>query len=246
MNKNHFIKTILLVATFISCSKTSSNIFFDHLIPDVELNDPNIKWEPSSNWTTDINKLVEIANNKNNKDSLILFVGSSTFTEWKNIESYFPKYNILNNGFGGSQLVDIIFHYQQLIKDLNPKVLVLYYGDNDIAKGKQTLTILFEQRYLIKMLEVYNPDTKVLILSVKLSPARDYFKHNYIKLNKYNANYIPTIPKYSYLDINTLLLGPNGSYNKDLFQPDLLHLNHVGYKTISDTLNVIFKELIFD
>jgi len=30
----------------------------------------------------------------------LLFVGSSSFTYWKDIQDYFPGYSILNRGFG--------------------------------------------------------------------------------------------------------------------------------------------------
>ena len=38
----------------------------------------------------------------------ILFVGSSSFTIWKDITNYFPGYPILNRGFGGSSLPDVV------------------------------------------------------------------------------------------------------------------------------------------
>ena len=42
----------------------------------------------------------------------ILFVGSSSFNYWKDISNYFPGYPIINRGFGGSSLTDII-HFNQ-------------------------------------------------------------------------------------------------------------------------------------
>ncbi|MBA1993900.1 G-D-S-L family lipolytic protein, partial [Escherichia coli] len=32
----------------------------------------------------------------------ILFVGSSSFTKWTDVQDYFPGYPIINRGFGGS------------------------------------------------------------------------------------------------------------------------------------------------
>jgi hypothetical protein len=40
----------------------------------------------------------------------IVFVGSSSFAKWKDINQYFPGYPIINRGFGGSVLLDVI-HY---------------------------------------------------------------------------------------------------------------------------------------
>ena len=51
------------------------------------------------------------------KDAILL-IGSSSFTNWKNVATYFPNHTIINRGFGGSSLPhmtlyaeDIIFKY---------------------------------------------------------------------------------------------------------------------------------------
>ncbi|MGZ8553638.1 MAG: GDSL-type esterase/lipase family protein, partial [Chitinophagaceae bacterium] len=38
----------------------------------------------------------------------ILFIGSSSFTMWKDVQKDFPAYTIVNRGFGGSSLLDVI------------------------------------------------------------------------------------------------------------------------------------------
>src|SRR4029077_10211202 len=38
----------------------------------------------------------------------ILFVGSSSFNFWKDVQDYFPGYTIINRGFGGSSIPDVI------------------------------------------------------------------------------------------------------------------------------------------
>src|SRR6185437_6640968 len=38
----------------------------------------------------------------------ILFVGSSTFRKWINVQTDFPGYTIINRGFGGCTLEDVI------------------------------------------------------------------------------------------------------------------------------------------
>lgn len=56
------------------------------------------------------------------KDSLhfpgahaILFVGSSSFTKWVDVQDYFPGYTIINRGFGGSSLPDVIRYADDII-----------------------------------------------------------------------------------------------------------------------------------
>src|SRR5690348_13960972 len=65
----------------------------------------------------------------------ILFVGSSSFTKWTDISSYFPGYPIVNRGFGGSTLVDVIRYTYDIILPYQPKQVVIYCGENDLASA---------------------------------------------------------------------------------------------------------------
>src|SRR5205085_12445340 len=63
----------------------------------------------------------------------ILFVGSSSFTKWTDVQGYFPNYTIINRGFGGSALPDLIRYENDVIFKYDPKEIVMYCGENDIA-----------------------------------------------------------------------------------------------------------------
>src|SRR5690349_15736461 len=63
----------------------------------------------------------------------ILFVGSSSFRLWPDIQSYFPTHTIINRGFGGSSLPDVIRYEDETIFKYKPKQVVIYCGDNDLA-----------------------------------------------------------------------------------------------------------------
>src|SRR4051812_8564477 len=65
----------------------------------------------------------------------ILFVGSSSFTKWTDVQHYFPGYPILNRGFGGSTLPDVIHYADDVIFPYEPKQIVIYCGENDLASS---------------------------------------------------------------------------------------------------------------
>jgi len=67
----------------------------------------------------------------------ILFVGSSSFTKWKDVADYFPGYSIINRGFGGSTLVDVIRYADDVIFPYDAKQIVIYCGENDLASSIQ-------------------------------------------------------------------------------------------------------------
>ena len=67
--------------------------------------------------------------------NVILFVGSSSFRMWKNIQQDFPGYTIINRGFGGSTLPDVMYYANDIIFPYMPRQIVIYVGENDLASS---------------------------------------------------------------------------------------------------------------
>ena len=63
----------------------------------------------------------------------ILFVGSSTFTLWKTMQEDMPEIPLINRGFGGSKVTDLIEHFDTVIAPYHPNQIVIYELYNDIA-----------------------------------------------------------------------------------------------------------------
>ena len=51
----------------------------------------------------------------------ILFVGDSQFTRWKTIHQDFPEYRLINRGFGGSKITDLLFYMDRIVLPYHPK-----------------------------------------------------------------------------------------------------------------------------
>ena len=56
----------------------------------------------------------------------ILFAGSSTFRLWHNIKDDFKGFTIINRGFGGSALPDVIRYTEEILFPYQPKQVVIY------------------------------------------------------------------------------------------------------------------------
>ena len=67
------------------------------------------------------------------------------------MQSYFQGYKIINRGFGGSSLPDVIRYANDIIFPYNPKEIVIYCGENDFAADStlqaQTVFERFETLY---------------------------------------------------------------------------------------------------
>ena len=68
--------------------------------------------------------------------NLTLFTGSSTIRRWNTLAKDFPEIPVLNRGFGGSQLNQVLHHFDDLFPRYKPVRIVLYCGENDLWDGK--------------------------------------------------------------------------------------------------------------
>ncbi len=173
----------------------------------------------------------------------ILFVGSSSFNYWKDISNYFPGYAIINRGFGGSSLTDIIHFNQETILKYKPKQIYIYCGENDIA-ASDTITpqIVFERfKILYKIIRIHlGKNIPVMYVSIKPSVARWSMEEKFVAANTLIRNFINKQKQTQFLDVHTAMLDPNGMVYKDIFIADKLHMNAKGYaiwqKIIAPTL----------
>ena len=79
------------------------------------------------------------------KDAILL-IGSSSFTNWKNVATYFPNHTIINRGFGGSSLPHMTLYADDIIFKYNPKQIIIYCGENDLTGGPSiTADTVFER-----------------------------------------------------------------------------------------------------
>ncbi len=101
----------------------------------------------------------------------VLFVGSSSIRMWKLGDS-FPGESFLNRGFGGSQLADVIHFADRIIAPYQPRVIVLYAGDNDIAAGKSPEQVAADFKTLCKAIHAKSPTSRLIYIGIKPSPAR--------------------------------------------------------------------------
>jgi len=173
----------------------------------------------------------------------ILFVGSSSFNYWKDIGNYFPSYPIINRGFGGSSLTDLIYFNQETILKYTPKQIYIYCGENDIA-ASDTITpqIVFERfktLYTIIRTHLGNK-IPVMYVSIKPSVARWNMEDKFVAANALIRNFINKQKHTEFLDVHSAMLDANGMVFKDIFIADKLHMNAKGYaiwqKIIAPTL----------
>lgn len=164
--------------------------------------------------------------------STILFIGSSTFRIWKDVNDYFPGYPILNRGFGGSTLPDLIRYADEIIYPYKPRQVVIYGGDNDLAVSDSvTAQVIFNRfKTLFGMIREHLPSTNIAFVSIKPSPSRWRLEPAMVESNRLIKNFLRAQPNTAFIDIHKAMLNADGSVREDLFQGDKLHMNPAGYR----------------
>jgi lysophospholipase L1-like esterase len=157
----------------------------------------------------------------------MLFVGSSSIRLWETATA-FPGEPIVNRGFGGSELSDVIAWYDQVIRPYAPQKILVYAGDNDIAGGKTAGQVFEDYRQLVAKVKADFPATELVFLSIKPSRLRWAEWPEMLKANALVQRYADRHPGLGYVDLAAPLLDAAGQ-PKDVYLEDGLHLNEHGY-----------------
>lgn len=162
----------------------------------------------------------------------ILFVGSSSFAFWKDVQQYFPEYSIINRGFGGSSLTDLIRYAPDVIFPYKPKQIVIYCGENDFAGDTSLYPSQVAQRFfdLFNLIRSRYKKVPIAYISMKPSPSRRHLMARFNVANVMIKNFLKKKRKTDYIDVYKAMLNENGQPKEEIFLADQLHMNAEGYK----------------
>jgi hypothetical protein len=187
-------------------------------------------------WAANIDKFTHADATNPPPRNGIVFIGSSSIVGWKSLAKDFPGLPTINRGFGGSQLEDSVFYADRIVIPYAPRTVVLYAGDNDIAAGKTPETVLADFRAFREKIHAALPDTRVLYLSIKLSPSRAKFKEAAVRTNELIAADCAAAKNCTFVDVNAPLLDHEGNPRPIFFRKDMLHLLPWSYDLWTEVL----------
>lgn len=151
----------------------------------------------------------------------ILFVGSSSVRKWTTLAMDFPDKHIINRGFGGSEIADSTAFAERIIFPYQPKMIVLYAGDNDLAAGKSAKQVVAEYRAFVQKIHGRLPDTRIAFISIKPCPSRWRLKEKVRAVNQQIA--AMKGDKLVFIDVYPSMLDADGKPKAGLFLSDGLH-----------------------
>jgi lysophospholipase L1-like esterase len=170
----------------------------------------------------------------------VVFMGDSITDIW-HLDEYFPGKPYVNRGIGGQTTPQMLVRFRQDVIDLQPKVVVILAGTNDIAGNTGLMRSEdIEENYasfaeLARAHGIRVVYSSVLPVHNYTEKSKDFFAQRpaarILELNTWLKDYCAK-NKIVYLDYFSALVDDKGLLKKDLAD-DGLHPNDTGYKIMA-------------
>lgn len=159
----------------------------------------------------------------------VLFVGSSSIRLWPELAKNFPGVHVVQRGFGGSEISDVILYASRIVLPYKPRLIVFYAGENDLNAGESPESVSRDYQSFVELVRRSLPETRIVFVSIKPSSSRWALVDKMRRTNEMIRAYTARDSRLSYVDVFTPMLGANGTPREELFVADRLHLNEQGY-----------------
>ncbi len=204
-----------------------------------------VRPEPRTD-TVWLNRQAQIESSAKKAKADVLFLGDSITEGW-GLTSAWQKYfhfSAFNAGITGDRTEHVLWRVKQgLIKEINPKLVVLLVGTNNVFMNKPEDT--FEGiKDIIEEIHSQVPTTKVLVLGILPSgetPDSIQRKKN-IEVNRLLEPYARTHNDY-YFDSSALFVDEKGMISKATM-PDFLHPTTRSYYKWAQALNPLIEQIL--
>lgn len=173
----------------------------------------------------------------------ILCTGSSTMRMWHaDIRRDLAPLTVIPRGFGGSTMFDLLHYCDRIVTPYGPRAVVIYEGDNDVAKGVGPEEIRDTFRALVNKVHKTLPKTRIYMLAIKPSYSRREMWSTMKAANRLLAEECARDDRLHFIDITRPLLDAQENARRELFREDDLHLNRTGYERLRDTVRPVLMK----
>ena len=198
------------------------------------LTNANLIGQNPHRFDQDIERFAELSAPEG--DGLVVFTGSSSIRVWEYLDNDCHGMQVLNTGFGGSHMSDLLYFLDQAVLRFKPAQVYIYEGDNDIAADKNPKAILETTKQVANKILKSNSEIKIHFINAKPSPSRWEYKNKYLEFNSLLMDYCDSHSQLFYVDVWNPMLDEKGLPMRDIFISDSLHMNRKGY--------LLWKEII--
>lgn len=183
-------------------------------------------------WETEISAFEQRDAANPPPKNAVLFIGSSTVRLWKTLAADFHGRQVINRGFGGSEISDATHFADRILFPCEPAAVVLRAGGNDIKNGKSPEQVFADFKQFVETVRARLPKAELFFIGLTPSIARWDQAEKEAALNGMISDYAARAPRLRYIDCWDIPLDADGKPRPELFS-DKLHFNGDGYKMLA-------------
>jgi lysophospholipase L1-like esterase len=198
---------------------------------------------PAGQWEETIRQFEQWDRKNTFPSDSVLFVGSSSIRMWPTREC-FEGFAVINRGFGGSQISEVNYFAERIVLRYEPKVIVFYAGDNDIAAGKSARQVFDDYKSFTGLVQQKLSRTRIIYIGIKPSLSRWSLWPVMNEANAMIRDFSDKDGRLFYFDSATPLLDGDGKPNPAFFLKDQLHLNDKGYEVWTKLIRPVIKQAL--
>ena len=200
-------------------------------------------WSKKDFYQGDIDKFKEADKGTAPAKDLILFTGSSSIRFWSTLKEDMAPHNVLNRGFGGAHIAHVNYHFNEVVKNYNPKAIVFFCGTNDLAALKSPTETFSDFKTFYSMVKKELTGTKLIVIGVKPTIAREYLIKEEKEFNNLISNLAEEEDLLTYVSVWNPMLTNEGKPDPALFVEDGLHINAKGYEVWTELVRPAIENL---
>ncbi len=164
----------------------------------------------------------------------ILFTGASHIRRWTTLAQDFPQAQVINRGFGGSEIREATHFAPRIIFPYAPRAIYFRSGGNELWNKKRSAEEAFSDfKEFVTTVHAKLPDTDIIYISNIRSIARASQDDQLRAMNTLISGYIQGKAHLRYIDAFDLMTDSSGQLRPEYFVEDRLHLSPVGYKLLA-------------
>jgi lysophospholipase L1-like esterase len=169
----------------------------------------------------------------------VLLVGGSNARRWTDVGDYFPQQRVINRGFGGAHLTDVLHFADRIVVPYAPKTILINAGGNDLASGKTPEQIRDAAKALVAKIRAALPETRICFLAVPPVLRAGGAPESMAAIRALNgrlAEVARAEKKVEFVDLFAAFLDDKDQPRAELFVADGTHFSPPGYAIVAGLL----------
>lgn len=199
-------------------------------------------------WESAITSFETMDHNNPPPQEAVVFVGSSSIRNWETLAEDMAPLPVIQRGFGGAKIADVVYYADRIVTAYNPKAVVLFAGSNDLighTNDKTPEEILTSYVTFSTIVHSALPRTQIYYIAISPTGRRWEQRPDIQRTNRLIHEYTRLDPRLSFIDTTDVLLNENGLPNEEFFRPDQLHLSTAGYAAWTSVIRpVLHRDLL--